>query len=55
MFVLKINQGKDAKGEICLPNFDLFSVKGLVDQTCVGWWLSVSKTGFIRKGRTLTP
>ena len=35
MFVLKrkeIDQGKDAKGEICLPKFDLFRVKGLVDQ-----------------------
>ena len=35
--------------------FDLFRVKGLVDQACVGWWLSVSKAGFIRKGRPFTP
>ena len=26
-----------------------------VDQACVGWWLSVSKTGFIRKVTLLTP
>ena len=57
MFVRKrkeINQGKDAKGEICLPNFDLLSERA-VDQACVGWWLSVSKTGFIRKVTLLTP
>ena len=42
-------------GEICLPKFDLFLVNGLVDQACVGWWLSVSKAGFIRKVTLLRP